>query len=295
MLDEEDNCVLVQGARPLPNDDSCSSGEDYWYERTAYRKIYYSSCEGGTRLDHGRAHACPGLKGHGFFFWLFVLFVPASLAGLIGYWIFRRNGLARGYAAMLDARSNHLTSFSEQFGYLAATMRFVIRTLGSWKRSRQCRGLSSASRASRGSSYGQSVCRSVRACDRGRATERSPWMKTRRSSALKMRIRLPFARFAYLLVIYMYKIPTSELTASFAISACFRFSDNSQPLLDPFTGRHQRYMSAKTGHDLRNRRQWLIESPYETCSITHYGGWSTKTRSNVHRGESCDAAETGRG
>lgn len=89
-------CVLVDGAEPLPSDDSCPRGEDYWYERTAYRKIAYSSCEGGKRPDRGTSHACPGLKGHGFFFWVFVLFVPVTMAGLVGYWFYRRSGLARG-------------------------------------------------------------------------------------------------------------------------------------------------------------------------------------------------------
>lgn len=89
--------MLVDGATPLANDETCANGEEYWYERTAYRKIPYSSCEEGIRMDRGRAHRCPGIKGHGFFFWLFVLFIPASLAGLTGYWFYRRSGLARGY------------------------------------------------------------------------------------------------------------------------------------------------------------------------------------------------------
>ncbi|KAJ7842899.1 vacuolar protein sorting/targeting protein 10 [Mycena leptocephala] len=55
---EADECVLIPEAIPLPNDNSCNDGEDYWYERTAYRKISYSSCVGGERLDQGIQHKC---------------------------------------------------------------------------------------------------------------------------------------------------------------------------------------------------------------------------------------------
>lgn len=95
-MNDEGRCALVPGASPLPNDDSCPSGEEYWYERTPYRKMSYSTCEGGERLDRGIKHPCPGLKHHGFFFWLFVLVIPILLAALVGYWFYRRSGLARG-------------------------------------------------------------------------------------------------------------------------------------------------------------------------------------------------------
>jgi hypothetical protein len=55
-----DECVLVPGTIPLPDDSSCKNGEDYWYERTAYRLIPYSSCMGGIRLDRGARHVCYG-------------------------------------------------------------------------------------------------------------------------------------------------------------------------------------------------------------------------------------------
>ncbi|OCH85342.1 Oligoxyloglucan reducing end-specific cellobiohydrolase [Obba rivulosa] len=89
-------CVLVPGTEPLPPDDSCRNGEEYWFERTPYRKIPYSSCDGGVRPDRGAMHACPGLKHHGFFFWMLVIAVPFMIASLIGYWYWRRSGLARG-------------------------------------------------------------------------------------------------------------------------------------------------------------------------------------------------------
>ncbi|KAI0923357.1 vacuolar protein sorting/targeting protein PEP1 [Taiwanofungus camphoratus] len=84
-------CVLVPGTQPLPDDDSCRNGEEYWYERTAYRKIPYSSCDGGLRLDHGSGHVCPGFKAHSGFFWTMVFMVPFAFAALIGWWYYRRH------------------------------------------------------------------------------------------------------------------------------------------------------------------------------------------------------------
>ena len=94
--DTEGNCVLVNGTEPRPSDDSCPGDDEFWYDRTPYRLIPYSSCEGGQRLDRGAEHRCPGLKGHGFFFWFFVVGVPSALAALIGYWFYRKSGLAQG-------------------------------------------------------------------------------------------------------------------------------------------------------------------------------------------------------
>ena len=87
---------MISGLSPLASDDTCRNDEEFWYERTPYRKVPISSCEGGTRLDRGTEHRCPGLRGHGFFFWLFVLMVPFMFTALIAYWYYRRMGLARG-------------------------------------------------------------------------------------------------------------------------------------------------------------------------------------------------------
>uniref|UniRef100_A0A0W0FD49 VPS10 domain-containing protein n=1 Tax=Moniliophthora roreri TaxID=221103 RepID=A0A0W0FD49_MONRR len=93
---ETNKCVLVAGASPLPSDQQCQD-DGMWYERTAYRKIPHSSCEGGSRLDRGEGHYCPGnLAGHGFFFWFMVLAVPFGLTAMIGMWWWRKSGLARG-------------------------------------------------------------------------------------------------------------------------------------------------------------------------------------------------------
>ena len=44
---ENNECVLVPGTTPLPNDDSCNNFEEFWYERMEYRKIPYLSCDDG--------------------------------------------------------------------------------------------------------------------------------------------------------------------------------------------------------------------------------------------------------
>lgn len=70
----------------------CRNGESEWYELTAYRKVPISSCEGGKRIDRGKAHPCPGIQGHGAFFWLMMLFIPIAFAALVGVWWYRRGG-----------------------------------------------------------------------------------------------------------------------------------------------------------------------------------------------------------
>ncbi|KAJ7113669.1 vacuolar protein sorting/targeting protein 10 [Mycena crocata] len=93
---DADECVLAPGTTPLPNDDSCRNGEDYWYERTAYRKISFSTCEGGHRPDLGAKHQCPGFAGHSGFFWFMVILFPIMFVSLVGYWYYNKSGLARG-------------------------------------------------------------------------------------------------------------------------------------------------------------------------------------------------------
>ena len=93
-----DECTLVPGTSPLPDDEICKNGAEYWYERTPYRQIPYSSCEGGDRPDHGKAHRCPGFSSNlkGFVFWFFILSLPFGFTGLVAYYYFRRSGMARG-------------------------------------------------------------------------------------------------------------------------------------------------------------------------------------------------------
>ncbi|QRV73806.1 vacuolar protein sorting-associated protein [Ceratobasidium sp. AG-Ba] len=87
-------CVLTPGAPALPDDDSCPD-DTVWYERTAYRKIPHSSCEGGNRIDRGPEHPCPGIGSHGWLFWGFIIMLPIAFACLVGLH-FKKHGLATG-------------------------------------------------------------------------------------------------------------------------------------------------------------------------------------------------------
>lgn len=119
---EDGKCVLVPGRSPLPDDTTCQPDTDSWFERTAYRRIPHSSCEGGVRLDRGKEHLCPGLKGHGFFFWLFVLMLPFAFVALGVTWWYRRSGMATGYiSSFLRSVSiaNLDTRIPELFVFLA--------------------------------------------------------------------------------------------------------------------------------------------------------------------------------
>jgi len=90
-------CVLAPGALPLPSDDSCMGDEDFWYERTAYRKIPKSLCVDGIRPDRGAEHICPGFRAHGALFWWTLLFVPFGFTALVAFWYYRRGGYRRGF------------------------------------------------------------------------------------------------------------------------------------------------------------------------------------------------------
>ncbi|KAH8091690.1 hypothetical protein BXZ70DRAFT_898717 [Cristinia sonorae] len=122
-------CVLVNGTLPLPPDDTCRGEEDYWYDRTPYRKIPYSSCIGDYRPDHGEAHLCPGIKGHGFFFWLFVLVIPFAFTALVGYWYYRKSGLARG-TIRLPGGDNRFRGESGVLDTLASVPWFLLGLAG---------------------------------------------------------------------------------------------------------------------------------------------------------------------
>ncbi|POW07093.1 hypothetical protein PSHT_10089 [Puccinia striiformis] len=89
-------CTLVPGASPLASEPNCAWNESFWHERTEFRKIPYSSCEGGVQLDKGRQHICPNASGHGVFWWGTVVVAPAILFGLGGFWWMRRRASGEG-------------------------------------------------------------------------------------------------------------------------------------------------------------------------------------------------------
>jgi hypothetical protein len=122
-------CVPIQGASKLDNEAQCAWGQDYWYEKTAYRKIPHSSCKGGKTLDQGRRHACPGSGARGFFFWAMVLAIPAILAGLFAtWWSRRRAGQIRLGEPMFDTEEGWL-------GTLQSIPFFIIGVAGAaWAR-----------------------------------------------------------------------------------------------------------------------------------------------------------------
>ena len=102
---EADKCVLVPGTTALPDDDSCKYRQQYWYERTAYRKIPYSTCEGGDVRDLGTKHVCPGFGAHGAVFWMFIIMIPFAFTALVGYYYYRRRALSQGYVYCTSARN----------------------------------------------------------------------------------------------------------------------------------------------------------------------------------------------
>ncbi|KAF9524397.1 Oligoxyloglucan reducing end-specific cellobiohydrolase [Crepidotus variabilis] len=91
-----DDCVLVPGTTPLEDDGTCRGDDEYWYERTPYRKIPFSTCVEGYRPDRGKEHQCPGFRSKGAFFWLFMLILPFGFTALVAYYYYRKSGLARG-------------------------------------------------------------------------------------------------------------------------------------------------------------------------------------------------------
>lgn len=121
--------MLIAGANALENDDECAWGQQFWYERTAYRKIPHSSCEGGKTLDQGKRHACPGATGRGFFFWAMVLTIPAILAGLFATWWSRRK------AGRIRLGEPHLDTDDGILGTLQSIPFFIIGVAGAaWAR-----------------------------------------------------------------------------------------------------------------------------------------------------------------
>ncbi|KAG8759479.1 vacuolar protein sorting/targeting protein PEP1 [Serendipita sp. 396] len=125
---DKGECVLASGALPLRSDDSCQDeDEDYWYERTAYRKIPKSQCSGGLRLDRGQPHVCPGFRAHGAMFWWTLFFVPFGFTALVAFWYYRRGGYQRGTIRLPDT---YAFSDSGPLATLASIPWFIVGIAG---------------------------------------------------------------------------------------------------------------------------------------------------------------------
>ncbi|KAF7309568.1 Sortilin [Mycena indigotica] len=127
---DADECVLSPGMSPLPPDDSCRNGEEYWYERTPYRKISYSTCDGGDRPDRGQRHQCPGFKGHSGFFWFIVLLIPVCFVALVAYYYYQTSGLARGNIRLPGDGSNFARRSGGVIDTVASVPWFLIGLAG---------------------------------------------------------------------------------------------------------------------------------------------------------------------
>lgn len=91
------DCVLVDGAQPLEAEKTCAWNEPFWYDRTAYRKVPHSKCEGGLQLDKGARHVCPGHSTRGGLFWATMATLPFGIAALGAvWWSRRRSGGGKG-------------------------------------------------------------------------------------------------------------------------------------------------------------------------------------------------------
>ncbi|MBW0519773.1 hypothetical protein O181_059488 [Austropuccinia psidii MF-1] len=126
-------CVLVPGAKPLESEPVCAWNQSFWHERTEFRKIPYSSCEGGIQLDKGRQHICPNAGGHGLFWWGSVVIAPAILFGLGGFWWMRRRanggrGWRRGAIHLPDGgrRRTGGVGFEEIIETIASVPWFLV-------------------------------------------------------------------------------------------------------------------------------------------------------------------------
>ncbi|KAJ7623514.1 vacuolar protein sorting/targeting protein 10 [Roridomyces roridus] len=113
-----DECVLSPGLKPLPPDDSCRNGEDFWYERTAYRKMSFSTCDGGTNVQ--------AFAGHSGFFWFMVILFPVLFVVGVGYGYYKHSGLARG---TIRLPGDGISAFGGRSGG-------VVDTIASWTTSR---------------------------------------------------------------------------------------------------------------------------------------------------------------
>lgn len=129
--DESGKCTLVEGAYALSSNteyEQCDGSSPYWYERTEYRKIPYSSCEGGDRPDRGKRHDCPGLiggAGVSGLVWGSIAILPFALAALGGWWWYNKAGQA-GSIRLGDHRAFAGGGGSSALDVLASVPYFLL-------------------------------------------------------------------------------------------------------------------------------------------------------------------------
>ncbi|KKO98070.1 hypothetical protein THAR02_09827 [Trichoderma harzianum] len=98
-LDNHGQCQLVNGFTPLTGDDWCEKypNETSYFEPTGYRRVPLSTCRGGNELDKtSTEHPCKGheedfKRKHGTsgVVIFFAVVIPFTLAGIIGWYVYR--------------------------------------------------------------------------------------------------------------------------------------------------------------------------------------------------------------
>ncbi|KAF8325469.1 Oligoxyloglucan reducing end-specific cellobiohydrolase [Cantharellus anzutake] len=123
-------CVLAEGAAPLPPnlEEMCLEDPDldYWHERTAYRKIPYSTCQDGARPDWGPAHSCGGVRGRSGMFWLSIFLLPFAITGVVTYYYYRQGGYRRGAIRLPDSMRDDDSEESGVLSTIASIPWFVM-------------------------------------------------------------------------------------------------------------------------------------------------------------------------
>ena len=94
-------CELVPGLKPLDHVQYCKDDPTRvsYFNATGYRRIPLTTCREGKDLEYvGREYPCPGHETEfkeehrglsGFWFFVLVILLPFTLAGGIGYWVWR--------------------------------------------------------------------------------------------------------------------------------------------------------------------------------------------------------------
>lgn len=124
------DCVLVEGAAALTFDteyEQCVGDAEFWYDRTAYRKIPHSSCDGGDRPDRGKQHTCPGIAGAslGALFWASIAILPFACAGVAGWWWVTKGGRA-GTIRLGEHRAYNGDTGAKVLNTLASVPYFIL-------------------------------------------------------------------------------------------------------------------------------------------------------------------------